>query len=330
MPKSPLTNPSPFLFDTAKTGRLPAVLGRSPLTVAYGMGDDSTAMLVGLSERGIRPDLILFANTGGEHTRTYRYLPYINRWLKKVGFPEVQVVQYQPVRFKNFPPYHSLAENCLTNGTLPSISFGGPQKGACSQKWKQAPQHKFIQQWEPAVRAWGRGRKILKAIGFDASPRDVRRGNHEGKDDDPFYTYWYPLQEWGWDRERCVLEIKRAGLRPPGKSSCTFCFAMQPDEVRALSPEKLREIVVMEARAKPRFRVIEGLWGRSTRKRPGSMTEFIRAEGLLSEAEIQALVRDVPTEIVRNQEAFAKGEPIPPWPEYYERLGLCGGSPEIR
>lgn len=318
--------PDNFLFDPSMTGRAKAVLGRDPLVVAYGLGDDSTAMLKGFADRGIRPDLISFANTGGEHTRTYQYLPVINRWLQKVGFPQVTVVTYQPKDFKNYPPYGSLEENCLTNGTLPSISFGGPGKGACSQKWKQAPQHTFMKAWQPAIATWGRGRKILKAIGFDASPRDIRRGNHEGKDDDPLYTYWYPLQDWGWDRERCRAEIREAGLRPPGKSSCFFCFAMQPDEVRALDKDKLRRIVVMEARAKPRLQVIEGLWGRSTKKRPGSMTVFIRQEGLLPASEIDALVANVPTEIIRNQQAFAKGDEIPTWPEFFDRLpSLCGG-----
>lgn len=32
-----------------------------PLVVSYGMGVDSTAMLVGLHQRGIRPDIIMFA-----------------------------------------------------------------------------------------------------------------------------------------------------------------------------------------------------------------------------------------------------------------------------
>lgn len=318
-----------FLFDPTATGRAAAILGRDPLVVAYGLGDDSTAMLKGFADRGIVPSLITFANTGGEHDRTYAYLPVINRWLKRVGFPPVTVVTYQPKDFKNYPPYGSLEENCLTNGTLPSISFGGIGKGACSQKWKQAPQHTFMKSWQPAIATWGRGRKILKAIGFDASPRDIRRGNHEGKDDDPLYTYWYPLQEWGWDRERCRAEIRKAGLRPPGKSSCYFCFAMQPEEVRALPQEKLRRIVVMEARAKPRLQVIEGLWGRSSKKRPGSMTVFIRQEKLLPESEIDALIANVPTEIVRNQEAFAQGEEIPTWPEFFKGLpSMCGGFEE--
>ena len=36
-----------------------------PLVVSYGLGVDSTAMLIHLQQQGIRPDLILFADTGG-------------------------------------------------------------------------------------------------------------------------------------------------------------------------------------------------------------------------------------------------------------------------
>jgi hypothetical protein len=36
------------------------------LVVAYGLGVDSTAMLIGLQHRGIRPDLIFFADVGAE------------------------------------------------------------------------------------------------------------------------------------------------------------------------------------------------------------------------------------------------------------------------
>jgi hypothetical protein len=38
----------------------------SPLVLAYELGVDSTAMLIEFARRGIRPDLILFADTGGE------------------------------------------------------------------------------------------------------------------------------------------------------------------------------------------------------------------------------------------------------------------------
>jgi 3'-phosphoadenosine 5'-phosphosulfate sulfotransferase (PAPS reductase)/FAD synthetase len=47
----------------------------SPLIVAYGLGVDRTAMLIEFARRSIRPDLILFADTGGEKPETYAYLP---------------------------------------------------------------------------------------------------------------------------------------------------------------------------------------------------------------------------------------------------------------
>lgn len=51
-----------------------------PLVVCYGMGRDSTAMLVGFKQRKIRPDLILFADVGAEREGTYAYLPVINQF----------------------------------------------------------------------------------------------------------------------------------------------------------------------------------------------------------------------------------------------------------
>jgi 3'-phosphoadenosine 5'-phosphosulfate sulfotransferase (PAPS reductase)/FAD synthetase len=46
-----------------------------PLVVAYGLGVNSTAMLVEFAPRGIRPDPVLFADTGGEKPETYVRLP---------------------------------------------------------------------------------------------------------------------------------------------------------------------------------------------------------------------------------------------------------------
>src|SRR3954449_10591686 len=67
-----------------------------PLVVAYGLGVDSTALLVEFAQRGIRPDLILFADTGGAKPETYAYLPVIQDYLAGVGFPHVVTVRYAP------------------------------------------------------------------------------------------------------------------------------------------------------------------------------------------------------------------------------------------
>ena len=80
---------------------------------------------------------------------------------------------------------------------------------------------------------------------------------------------------------------------------------MKPDEVRTLPAWCLRLIVLVEARAAPRLRTVEGLWRRSTKTRPGRMTDFIRAEALLPETEIDAIIRDAPADLVRFQDIAA-------------------------
>ena len=65
----------------------------------------------------------------------------------------------------------------------------------------------------------------------------------------------------------------------------------------------LRLIVLIEARAEPRLRTVEGLWRRSTKTKPGKITDFIRTERLLPEAEIGAIQRDAPTDLIRFQDA---------------------------
>ena len=133
-----------------------------------------------------------------------------------------EVVRYVPQRFKHWPPYYSILANVLTNATLPSISLG---RHSCSLKWKVAPQDAFLRQWAPAQAAWKRGQKVIRLIGYDASPADTRRYAHASGLVDPLFECRYPLREWNWDRDRCAARIEQAGLPIPPKSSCFFCGA---------------------------------------------------------------------------------------------------------
>ncbi len=271
----------------------------APIVLAYGIGVDSTALLVELSARGEPPDLVLTADPGAEKPETYEYQKLIAAWMAARRIP-YEVVRYVPRRFKHWPPYYSILANVLTNATLPSISLG---RHSCSLKWKVAPQDAFLKRWAPAQAAWARGQKVTRLIGYDASPADTRRYAHASAIDDPLFNCRYPLREWNWTRDRCIARIEAAGLPVPPKSSCFFCGAIRPDEVRALPQWCLRLIVLIEARAEPRLRTVEGLWRRSTKTKPGRITDFIRAERLLPEAEIDAIRRDAPTELVRFQDA---------------------------
>jgi hypothetical protein len=110
-----------------------ACQNRIPICVCCGVGVDSVAMLIGLHQRGIRPDLICFADTGGEKPETYLYVPILQQWLRDVDFPPLIVMRYRPPR----SDYDTLYGNCLANETLPSIAF---RRKSCSLKWKKIVQ----------------------------------------------------------------------------------------------------------------------------------------------------------------------------------------------
>jgi len=253
---------------------------RGPLVVSYSYGADSTAMLVGMHQRGIRPDALLFADTGSETEESIAYRPTVDAWLAKIGFPAVTIVRYEPV----LAPYTTIEGNMAMNCTLPGACFG---RGSCTVKFKIVPQNKWTQRWAPAVEAWNQGLKVLKAIGFEAE-EDYRtkRACDKAFNGDPKdaarYEYWYPLQDWGWSRERCIAEVEAAGLPRPPKTFCYFCPNAKPHEIDDLTPQERGRIMRIEIRAEPYNRKVEGLW-RRTRKsdgRPGSITEYILQQGL--------------------------------------------------
>lgn len=234
-----------------------------PLVVAYGVGVDSTAMLVGLQQHGIVPDLVLWADTGDEKAATYAYLPVINAWLRSVGFPEVTAVKNPRPKSGDV----SLSAACLRTGVLPALAYGMHQ---CSIVWKQVPQHAYIKTWAPAVAARAKGLPVVTAIGYDAGPRDgARRYKAEGKASEGFRNV-FPLIEWGWDREICEAQILAAGLPVPVKSACFHCPASKKHEIDALArdePELAARAILMEKTAAARgLKTTKGLgrnfaWG---------------------------------------------------------------------
>jgi hypothetical protein len=211
-------------------------------------------MLVEFARRGITPDLILFADTGGEKVETYAYLPVIQEYLEEVKFPPVVTVRYEPVR----ATYRTLEEQCLATGTLPSLAYGGK---SCSLKYKRIPQDKYILTHFPPAEFVGTDRRVVRAIGFDATEKrrtyagvvkaigldagenhrltwaksnpgqTDRRPGREAWLDEHFFAYWYPLMDWRMDRAACERVIRDAGLPVPVKSACWFCPASKKHEI---------------------------------------------------------------------------------------------------
>jgi 3'-phosphoadenosine 5'-phosphosulfate sulfotransferase (PAPS reductase)/FAD synthetase len=221
-----------------------------PLLVGFGGGVNSMAALVMLRDWGLRPDLITFADTGGEKPETYKYLLLVEGWLRRSNFPPLCVVRNESPIARD----SSLEASSLRLQTLPSRAFG---LSGCALKWKVEPQEKFTNNWPPARACWESGRKPIKVLGYDGDEE-----NRASIREDKKYRYWYPLYERGVDRAGCELLIRKERMPVPPKSACFFCPSSKTHEVLALAkehPDLLARALEMERVAAPHLETIKGL-----------------------------------------------------------------------
>lgn len=205
---------------------------------SFGGGVDSTGMLFEFDRQGYMPDLLIFADTGGERPDIYEHIKKLNKWLGEKWDKQIIIVRNK----------ETLYDECIRRETLPALAMG---HHTCSQKHKIRPIAKYL-------RANGH-RKIIKILGFDALEFDrARRGlmsvenkkNTEEKGID--MKIWFPLIEWGKTRTDLTKEINEVGFCA-SKSSCFFCPAMGRGEVRQLEqhyPDLLEKALDMERGAK--------------------------------------------------------------------------------
>lgn len=244
--KTILTQGQCRVLQRALNGRL--------LALCFGAGVDSTAMIVALRIAGIRPDVITFADTGGEKPETLVHIGLMNEILRSWNWPTIDVCQKATLASTS---YQDLYGNCLANETLPSIAFG---MKSCSIKWKQVPQDQFLKgakhgpnRREPHP-VWLRAKqskvRIAKLIGYDCGVADLRRSKRLQSSDADF-DYVYPLQLIGWTRSDCIDAITSVlgADMVPIKSACFFCSASKLWELfwlAAFHPELLERALVLE------------------------------------------------------------------------------------
>ena len=242
----------------------------------YGLNALSGNMILLDRKQSRCPNGLVFGTPGSGKSMsckreiTYAYLDIMDRWLKEHGMPEITRV-YKITRDGR---RLTLEDECLKSGTLPSIAYGFKR---CSLKHKIGPQEKFCNNYPPCRKVWVSGKKVVKFIGYDA-------GEHYRSDKvllrdlaDPKYSKWYPLMEWGWDREACIRAIKAAGLPQPGKSSCFFCPSMRAEEIidlREHYPDLFRRALALEDNARANLKTVQGL-GRNYSWRERFGKEFI-------------------------------------------------------
>ncbi len=205
---------------------------------SFGGGVDSTGMLFEFDRQNYMPDLIIFADTGGERPDIYSHIEKLNKWLGDKWDKQIIIVKNK----------EALYDECIRRETLPALAMGFH---TCSQKHKLRPIAKYLRE--------NGHRNIIKILGFDAMEFDrARRGltsieekkNTEESGID--LKVWFPLIEWGKTRKDLQQEINEVGFCA-SKSSCFFCPAMSRNEVRQLEqhyPDLLEKALKMEDQAK--------------------------------------------------------------------------------
>jgi hypothetical protein len=204
------------------------------LVVSFGGGVNSGAMLIGLRDRGLRPDAIFFADTASEMPATYEFVEAFSIHIQTWNFPPIERV------FKTYKgQFEGLEKASLRLKTLPGLAFG---TRSCSMKYKGEVLDRALR---IGAKKHGWHLPARKAIGYDAGePWRAQKVSQSPK----LWTAWYPLVEWGWTRDECIEILSEEGFKPP-KSSCFFCPAMKKGEIIALAeshPEFMERALAIE------------------------------------------------------------------------------------
>lgn len=192
--------------------------------VNFGGGVNSSAMLLMLHDRGMRPEWVLFSDTGSERPETYRHVEAVEKWCADVGFP------FATVRWvRQTGEFESIHNNCLRTSYLPSKAYGN---AGCTFKWKIQPMAKWRKENGHA--------ESVVAIGYDcgetARVRRVQKACLDAEWDPSLRQTWYPLVAWGVDRAQCEARIQHQGWSVV-KSSCFLCPNMSADEWQSLKAD---------------------------------------------------------------------------------------------
>ena len=165
--------------------------------VSFGVGQNSTAMIILMYNQNIKIDEIIFADVGNESPETYAWLPIFKKWMKKKG------LKFTTVRSH----LGTLREDYFKNKIIPFRAFR-----SCTDKFKIQPIRKYLKSAYPDCKHFN----MYLGIASDEKHRakESRR---------KYQTMFYPLIEKNVDRKGCVKIIEDEKVPVPPKSGCVFC-----------------------------------------------------------------------------------------------------------
>jgi 3'-phosphoadenosine 5'-phosphosulfate sulfotransferase (PAPS reductase)/FAD synthetase len=190
----------------------------------------TTALLVLVAENGWpRPDVILFADTGGEKDGTYTYLRDVARPYAQAHGLNIHTLG----AYSRSPSYRpTLQDYSLMHKMVP-----GTFSRWCTEHYKIRALRRAYR-WLGVTEEW---------IGMSSDePNRLRPSTN------PLVTKRYPLAEKGLTRANCAMAITNAGLPLPPKSGCWYCpfqKRSQWQEMKRNRPGEFAQALFMERNA---------------------------------------------------------------------------------
>jgi len=215
---------------------------RHPVVLSYGMGLDSTGLLLRWLHDPDSRDfelsdlLVITAMTGDEWPITGQLVSeHILPRLAAAGVRYVQVARRGSTQADgievlddsrtptvlHLDGVYTLSDELRAAGTVPQT--GGAR--LCSAKAKGWPLDRFLEEHVEGP--------FRQAIGFEVG--EILRARRDAMHDRAERTGFYPLIEWGWDRADCQRYIEwHTGVPEWPKSACGYCpFALTNKAGRA-------------------------------------------------------------------------------------------------
>ena len=167
-----------------------------------------------------KPDLVIFADTGGESDETYLHIQNIQKpFLEKLGIPFISIKRSPDELF-----WHS-----YNSGVT-------PRPPLCSWMFKRDVINRYLKRLGHA--------QVMIGISLDEESRGYKKSAVS------WVENIYPLLELELTRDDCIDAIGRQNLPVPPKSGCWFCPYLRTSQWYDLKrdfPDKFNLALKMEA-----------------------------------------------------------------------------------
>lgn len=197
--------------------------------VSFSGGKDSTAMLLGMLERNMPIDCILFCDTGLEFPQMYEHIDKVER---DIGRP---ITRLKPDRdFEYYMFEHEVHRGTASTAVakygagIHGYGWAGPRMRWCTTKLKDKPRENFL---APLRKQYC----VIEYVGI-AADETYRLERERNKQAD----HSHPLVDWNMTEADCLAYCKKHGYDWGGlyehfnRVSCWCCPLQSLDDLRNL------------------------------------------------------------------------------------------------